>query len=241
MEKQILERITEWGLHDSHRGRLSVLRQLAILQHNHAPTRLIDVSLNPYIATWFAVEPESDGFGYTFQEPQSDGRIFAIGTSERLLSDNRADWEDRVETPWSSGTTVNSISPSDWCSQVQVWIPAPAEPRIAAQHGAFLLGGVPNGSSRLPGSTTPNSWLSNDEARRLTSVALRFHKVNSKRGGVSSSGSPAYTWRITKGARREILGYLSQQFAYGTGRIYPDFPGFGKFGVPDLASRPPMG
>jgi hypothetical protein len=55
-EEQVLAEMRRWGLHDADRGRLSGLRQLAVLQHNHAPTRLIDVSLNLWVALWFAVE-----------------------------------------------------------------------------------------------------------------------------------------------------------------------------------------
>jgi FRG domain len=56
-EERILADLHRWGLHYQRRsGRLSVLNQLAMLQHHGAPTRLIDVSFNAWIAVWFAVE-----------------------------------------------------------------------------------------------------------------------------------------------------------------------------------------
>src|SRR5438552_9277527 len=37
-EERVLTELHRWGLHDAERGRLSVLRQLAVLQHHQAPT-----------------------------------------------------------------------------------------------------------------------------------------------------------------------------------------------------------
>ncbi|MCB0826942.1 MAG: FRG domain-containing protein [Armatimonadetes bacterium] len=46
-EQKILIELHRWGLHSPPGyGRLSVLNQLAMLQHYGAPTRLIDISFN---------------------------------------------------------------------------------------------------------------------------------------------------------------------------------------------------
>jgi hypothetical protein len=56
-EHNILTALHQWGLHSTaQNGRLSVLRQLALLQHYGAPTRLIDITFNAFVAAWFAVE-----------------------------------------------------------------------------------------------------------------------------------------------------------------------------------------
>ncbi|MEK6252646.1 MAG: FRG domain-containing protein [Actinomycetota bacterium] len=241
-ETRILADAHRWGLHDTDRGRLSVLRQLAALQHNHAPTRLIDVSLNPYIAAWFAVEQDYDPSGDPAADSE-DGRIFAIGTRDRLINEDSEErsWEDNLRRPWRKERTKKGgtrWTPEDWRQNTRVWIPAPAERRIAAQHGAFLLGGAPS-VKQFPRSTHRNDWLSAEDARRATSVPLRFHKLDPKRGGVVAEGSPVYTWRIEAAAKASIREHLETRFGYGTSRIYPDYPGFGKFGTPWLATDPP--
>jgi hypothetical protein len=48
LEGRVLASVHRWGLHDGDRGRLSILAQLATLQHFGAPTRLIDVTMNAY-------------------------------------------------------------------------------------------------------------------------------------------------------------------------------------------------
>ena len=55
-EREILADVHQWGLHMGEYGRLSVMNQLAILQHFGAPTKLIDITFNPWIGLWFAVQ-----------------------------------------------------------------------------------------------------------------------------------------------------------------------------------------
>jgi hypothetical protein len=75
VEDQALVSVHRWGLHNGERGRLSVLSQLATLQHFGAPTRLIDVTLNAYIGLWFAVQPVFvDGVPVTGEE-EVDGPV----------------------------------------------------------------------------------------------------------------------------------------------------------------------
>ena len=65
-EKNILEIAREsWRMHN-----VSALEIFADIQHHGGVTRLLDVTLNPYVATWFAVESDKHE-GY-------DARIFAI-------------------------------------------------------------------------------------------------------------------------------------------------------------------
>jgi len=85
-EGDILADVHRWGLHMGERGRLSILGQLAMLQHYGAPTRLIDVTFNPFIGLWFAVEKK-----WVNGEPKyedTDGRLFAIDVSDRLINEN---------------------------------------------------------------------------------------------------------------------------------------------------------
>jgi hypothetical protein len=235
-EQRILADAHRWGLHDGERGRLSILRQLAMLQHHHAPTRLVDVSFNFWIALWFATEQQ-----YQHGEPiddATDGRVFIINVSSRLINENanEREWEDLNLRPWTS------VVP-DWCTKVRAWRPAQAERRIAAQHGAFLFGGVPTNTAgkRYPrdaNSGKTGNWLDTVEVRTYTSLALRFHKVDPATGFKTDAAGNAFTIRIKKELKDELRERLRQTHGFTASTIYPDFPGFGRFGTPQLVEKP---
>lgn len=98
-EDRILSELHRWGIHSSvTRGRLSVLNQLALLQHYGAPTRLLDVTFSPWVAVWFAVQEAQDAD----KSKNVDGRIFIFDVSDRLINekDEYRDWEDQLKRPW---------------------------------------------------------------------------------------------------------------------------------------------
>lgn len=240
-EGDVLKGVHRWGLHVGERGRLSVLAQLATLQHFGAPTRLIDISFNAYIGLWFAVEEQFSN-GDSIHD-DVDGRLFAVDVSRRLINedDESRNWEDDLRRPW------RDLTSREWCTTVWAWKPPALQARISSQHGGFLLGGVPAavappekvGAFRFPKSAEQNDgrWLI-DEARRSTSLALRMHKIGPKAGGVGEAGQPAYTFRIKASAKKEIRARLGQLFGYSHATIYPDYPGFAQFALRTLKSRP---
>lgn len=237
-EGEVLTSVHQWGLHDGERGRLSILSQLATLQHFGAPTRLIDVTLNAYIGLWFAVQPViRDGLP---TDSEIDGRLFAIDVTRRLINEDpaRRRWADDLRRPWGES---RHVSAPEWTRQTWAWRPPAFERRIAAQHGAFLLGGVPRTGQDLIWPKTTGAGGGNwnqDEVRRCTSVPLRFHKVQPLAGGVGSDGQPAYTFRIKACAKREIRERLRTLFGYEHATIYPDYPGFAEFARPHLRRMP---
>ena len=85
-EAEVLKSVHRWGLHTGERGRLSVLNQLAALQHYGAPTRLIDVTFNPLIGLWFAVEEQWSNGQSTAKD--KDGRLFMIDVTKRLINED---------------------------------------------------------------------------------------------------------------------------------------------------------
>lgn len=238
VEGEVLARAHRWGLHYGSSGRLPILAQLATLQHFGAPTRLIDVSLNAYIGLWFAVEQKYDEYGNEIHG-DDDGRLFAIDITRRLINEDseRRPWEDALSRPWKR------LDSDEWSSKTWAWKPAPFEARIASQHGAFLLGGVPRTGLGVawPKGPGPNSgnWRI-DDVRQCTSLPLRFHKAQPEGGGVREDGQPAYTFRIRASAKGEIRDRLGQLFGYSHHTMYPDYPGFAQFGMPHLPSKPPV-
>ena len=222
-EKRILDEAHRWGLHQSGQGRLGALEQLAMLQHFGAPTRLVDVSFNPYIALWFAVEVD---------DPQ-DGRVFAIDVTQRLINedDKMREWEPMAAVPWKTDQW--------WNSRALAWRPPPIERRIAAQHGAFLLGGVPissgpDGPIQWPKSTSAGAKWKIAEVRRFISVPLRMHKLDPGAGGVRPDGWPAYTFRVLGTAKSEIRMRLEKLFGFQHRTLFPDYPGFAKYATRGL-------
>lgn len=141
-EIQLLNTAREIGI-----GRgLTALETLTLLQHHGSPTRLIDVTSDWKIALYFACESDND----------VDGRIFLIKTDlfnwkifpkeknetkrvEHLiwqgLKDNFYDLDKLIEDPlftllWSTVTWPILLPFSD--------------PRMIAQKGYFITGGIPS-------------------------------------------------------------------------------------------------
>jgi hypothetical protein len=232
-EAKVLVATHRWGLHNGERGRLSVLEQLATLQHFGAPTRLVDVSLNAYIGLWFAVEQQ---YRNGIAVPDVDGRLFAIDITARLINedDHRREWEDSYARPWADfGTGV------DWCGATWAWEPPAFEARIASQRGAFLFSGVPRTGVGLQWPKRPGEdrWPI-DQVRRCTSLALRFHRIDAEGGPGRPGEQPAFTFRIPAAAKPEIRARLRDLFGYDHSTIYRDYPGFAQFGAPNLKSAP---
>ena len=239
-EDRILVELHRWGLHSSDQtGRLSVLKQLAMLQHYGAPTRLIDITFNAWIGAWFAVERKWDNGQEIFED--TDARLFAIDVTNRLINENGKwrDWEDSLTRPWGKNSK-QKINKKEWTTNVYAWRPPNLDGRIAAQNGGFIFGGVA-GTQRQNGQpfqfpkAEPGRWWRIDEGRAACCLALRPHKFDPEHGGVSSGA--LYTFRIKAQAKQEIRHRLEKVFGYTHSTIYPDYTGFSSFGTPHLKSR----
>lgn len=245
-EAKILTAVHRWGLHTGDRGRLSALSQLAVLQHYGAPTRLIDITFNPLIGLWFAVEEQWDNG--QLKNEDKDGRLFAIDVTNRLINedDDRRKWEDDFRRPWPRPQEKDPQEKKkfkEWTTRAYAWRPARLDHRIAAQNGGFLLGGVPSSS----GPSGPVQWPKGpnprdgkwtiDEVRRAMSVPLRVHRL--QQGGAGADPlNPVYTLRIKQSAKAEIRKALQDLYGYTHATIYPDYSGFALYGHPTLKSRP---
>lgn len=245
-EGNILADVHRWGLHMSPlAGRLSVLNQLAALQHYGAPTRLIDVTFNPWIGSWFAVEEKLENG--KLAETDTDARLFAIDITSRLINedDQLRHWEDCLKRPWHGDPSSDAPQEhkdlrKQWSSQVYAWKPSHFDGRIAAQNGGFIFGGVPtttslHGQNQWPKGDQSGHWRI-DEVRAATSLALRPHKLKTIKGGVSSNA--VYSFRISVEAKKEIRERLQRQFGYKHSTIYPDFSGFAQFHNFGLNEKP---
>lgn len=236
-EQSILASLHRWGLHNVQgRGRLSILNQLAMLQHFGAPTRLIDVSFNAWVGVFFAVEQKWSNAELVNE--REDGRLFAIDVTDKLINEkaDRRDWEDALSRPWTDSTRIHR---NKWTTSFLAWKPPSLDARIAAQNGGFLLGGVPGATGpnktrfQFPKSAHPaEGWWPIDKGRGACSLALRPHKFSANVGAIPNSA--CYTFRIEASAKEEIRKRLELMFGYKHSTIYPDYTGFSDFAVSHL-------
>ena len=63
LEGDVLADAHRWGLHYLERAHLPILYELAMLQHFGSPTRMLDITFNPLVALYFAVEEQRDDGG----------------------------------------------------------------------------------------------------------------------------------------------------------------------------------
>jgi hypothetical protein len=238
-ESEILINLHRWGLHHHpNRGRLSILNQLAILQHYGTPTRLIDITFNAWVGVFFAVEQKWNNGKEVYFD--SDARLFAFDVTNKIINEDedKRPWEDSKNRPWKDGRLDQDL----WTTSTFAWKPPSIDPRIFAQNGAFLIGGVPasnkpNGAKlQFPKEPGVNTRWKIDEVRASTSVALRPHVFDPKHGGVNDGA--LYTFRIHAKAKADIRERLKQMFGYDHSTIYPDYSGFSLFGTPTLKSTP---
>lgn len=204
-------------------GGVPALELLARMQHFGAPTRLLDVSKNPYIATWFAIESSAD-------TDQVDARLFALGTAPvgATQASGIGDDTDAMRSPfWHYFTDTKTRQEADWGTGAKrrIWVPPAYDSRIAAQNAAFVIDGVPMISEEMrrhfpkPGGGT---WSKADllasssvfvKTTKVTGGALRPHPADL---------APTFSFRITAEAKAEIRRYLEQLFGYRVSSIYPD-------------------
>ncbi|MFQ5508376.1 MAG: FRG domain-containing protein [Leptospirillia bacterium] len=240
-EGEVLADVHRWGLHMGRSGRLSILNQLALLQHYGAPTRLIDVTFNPLIGLWFATEEKRVNGNPDLED--KDGRLFAIDVTDRLINENKSHrfWADNLKRPWPGPPKTGSTQHlkkryEEWQRQVLAWRPPHFDERLAAQNGGFIFGGVPTFSPQFPKSPDSNSWWKVDEVRRSTSLAIRAYKIDPDRGGVASGA--IYTIRIKADVKKTIRDRLDQLFGYSHATLFRDFTGFSSFATPNLKTHP---
>lgn len=191
------------------------LKLLANLQHYRGPTRMLDVSLSPLVALWFAVEQQHD------ENDDEDGRLFAFDvTNRRVNLDHR--W-NTYDIPWRK-----SGKGTPWCRELPLlWRPPSYNERIPAQQSGFLLAGVPKvyaGDNaqyrRSPGSA--GAFWKIDEVRRATSVPTR---MVDRAGSVQDRSEPTLTLRVVASAKEEIRRRLERDYGYNPATMYPDLFG----------------
>lgn len=243
-EKYILARArSEWRFEN-----LSALELFARLQHFGAPTRLIDVTKNPYVASWFAVEASE-------KHDARDARLFALGTLPYLPEEQRQEARSIANLANGESTFLNPfwhIFENDkvrldnhWGAGTlkRYWQPPLYENRILAQNAGFVLDGVPITSQSLAPYYKQNG-SSSEYWRRADllaagSIYTKLYKPGRRvRQNEKQNFPPVFTFRICSSAKTEIRDILEKRFAYSRSSLFPDIKGLAdELSLPSMVWR----
>ena len=196
---------------------------LALLQHEGAATRFLDVTPDPFIALFFACEHAlvSD----------SSAALVAI----RIEDDQVA--RDLPE-PFEGDTVFETVrdAASNRERSYFLWQPPPLNERIKAQRGMFIIGKLTAEPVEQTYSSIELGLL--DKALEKTRVDKLLEP--SKGRYIAEGGPQLVIFRISPALRRTLRQVLATRFGYTTQTVYPDFNGLAQaysWGVPldDLA------
>jgi hypothetical protein len=195
-------RVTEAHLQDAEQSIINVTREqgigrrmtdgelLMVLQHHGIPTRLVDVSAFPLEALFFAVDRDDAAPGRLFVIDLHDDeplKLAVPGPYGPLTAQERS-------LPWL-GQARGGQAASEWTDRVALVDEAPLDPRMRAQAGKFLVGGLNRryGGRAMHVRGPKPEALSAAEFPDVTTLSINF--VHQRRAGRSGSW-PATGWTL---------------------------------------------
>ncbi|MCC6496988.1 MAG: FRG domain-containing protein [Propionibacteriaceae bacterium] len=207
---------------------------LAVLQHHGVPTRLLDFSMDPLDAVFFASETHDERDGRLFiVYTSSPGMNLRSGDEPRtyaagpLAGHDRSAVQQRLNRwrhlPWSGFAVGTERSSSNWTWRVSPIASPDIDPRMRAQSGCFVVGGQ---IQAYPGMVVKlnGSRIAVEEWQDITTLSVHF-QTRSTRSGDRNTSWPATGWtvRIPKEWKPELRKRLAQWGATPCNRdsMYP--------------------
>lgn len=208
-ERQLIDAARRWGLHSSDvRNDLALL---AKLQHFGVPTRLLDVSVDPLVALWFACRPNSDKAGVLFAFDVTDFQDLST------LQFGLRTWND-VTYP-NSGKLKAILRHSSQFREPILLTPGDQDDRMRAQGGRFLVG------TRIAGNTPEGIDAFDFEVQDLTIDPKRIAD-GSFDGVASGEIIPFLAICIAPHIQEHVRAVLARNFSKSEAILFPDISGF---------------
>ncbi|TDN87721.1 FRG domain-containing protein [Microbacterium sp. BK668] len=220
-ESAILDHARDWGL-GMHEGRvLSDVQLLADLQHFGAPTRLVDFTINPMTALWFACQPVPDG--------SRNGRGTSLTAQGLLLAINRSQYKERSTERDRPAFTWGDLEGSsiDWTGSPQVIQASIPNARLRAQEGYFIAGTTNTGlRARMTPFRAFEVPFATGDPEHLRNQLTEAHRRPGKPRNV-----PFIAIKIPKQVKERMLQVLRASYNRTASVMFPDFDGFIRYGV----------
>lgn len=215
----------DWGI-SSQRP----LELLATLQHEGAPTRLMDATLDPEIAAWFAVESEAENDDFP-------GMVLGWGRSSRKSAREVNDVDERIPVddpwlfwhPWDDDQQRRHV---DWGTGTKTWtwFPPALTERMRAQRAGFLIEAGPiltDGVVDVFSEELSQDWTASEISRATSIIGLPSrHDVLTKPNAANLV--PIFAFKILHSAKKEIREYLEGK-GLTSSKIYPDLSGLVRY------------
>ena len=185
---------------------MSDFELVTVLQHHLMPTRLIDVSRSPMESLFFAVESKHS----------VDGVLLLMNPYGAQHLDYSTD-----ALPWAHFRTGEVNGDSRWTNHVAAVEHDALDPRMRAQNGTFLAGGL---FRSYPGLVfrTAEEEVPADVRSDVSNLALKFLLQRPERTGHEWGGA-GWVIRIPSDWKRGLLQRLRSELGISEDTIYPAF------------------
>ena len=218
VEQSMLQKAREWGLGHTQYGQSTDLQLLADLQHHGFPTRLIDVTVNPMTALWFACS----------ENPEEAGRLVAIAVPDMAEVETSPTlgisptWDDMARP--LGAQYRRHLNDSKETGVPFLVNPTVRDARMNAQEGLFITSSVPPAT----GEDTP-FWSLPTPDRKF--AQLSHQQVILDLGYELNSSAKAKHYsllglEISPEMKQQLLPVLEKTFNRSAKTIYPDMDGF---------------